>query len=238
MEKEVFCEIVGQEFKNFDKGFTKNKRNRFKNMLLQNVSLLKKIVELNKEKRTICEEYLKSSIDYSDDKFAFVDFDGSGLTQNCLAELMSTFYKEPIKSFYFASTPTQYEAINVKRFYYTRLQIKGMGHLYELFVKAPHGQTLGYEYTEQGYKPILENQKGNVYLGEDFEEGLIDSVRFMQEFKKEFFIDLDNEIVEQVLAFAMNDLPKDVADCLGAITASKEGKENNECAPKLHVIKA
>ena len=164
--------------------------------------------------------YLRQEIDTTNDNFAFVDLDGSGLTQNCLSSLINSFHVCKINTFYMAVTPLCYETINVNRYYYMMLKRPLQGKVMELLVRAPHGQTLSYERKDNKIYPILEKTSGKVFnLQENFESYLNGISLYAKYFSliNNSYCNVNRFLVDKYLNFVLRSIDKKTADILGSI---------------------
>lgn len=111
--------------------------------LNDNQKFIQFLIEKNKDKRMLVRDYLMQEIDLSDDKFAFVDLSGSGLTQGCLNDILRDFTNTPIRSFFFRMDQM---GVADNCIFYDFIPGRIQGSLImEMFCRAPHGQTKGYE---------------------------------------------------------------------------------------------
>lgn len=215
-------------------------RNKLIEYFTNNKQIIKEALNKNELQRQYTLKYLKDNIDYSDENFAFVDLDGSCLTQNCLAHLFNDFYNKPIKSFYYAVTPLCYEAINLEKYYFSAFKKPMMGHLIELLTRAPHGQTLGYD---SDGKPILEHvdekalKKWNF---EDYKLGILEFTLTLNEYAKQYnYISFESQkIMNFYLNYLYNSPDKKTANLLGELIHVSYGSEKNEFAPELNIFEA
>ena len=147
--------FLPENLRDYNKNYDKCHRKEILEALKNNQKYISQLQSENIEKCENLIGYLKQEIDFSDDNFAFVDLSGSGVTQNCLASVINTFYQKPINSFYFRNGIYKIEPRNVNRFYF--IQRNDACALLELTSRAPHGQTIGYKCNPEGkYEPILD----------------------------------------------------------------------------------
>lgn len=137
--------------------YTKKEAAFFSRNLMEN-EVLKEIVlkELtNKRERTL--NYLRQAVDCSDNKFAFVELNGTGVTQDCLGKLLYPIYGNKIRTFYYFkmkyTLPLNYSERYV--FFPSNLY---MNWIIEPFCRAPHGQTIDYRFKDGKYKPVLDSE--------------------------------------------------------------------------------
>lgn len=236
IEPKRLKQIAPSYFRKENNKLSKEQRLKLYNELIKNKEFIALII--NTETKTSCDNlvgYLKQELDFSDDKFAFVDLSGSGVTQNCLASVINTFYPKAINSFYFRNGLYKIEAKNVNRFVYTyRTEACA---LLELLARAPHGQTLGYELQKGRYEPILDLDKTQ---GGDFENYLNGILRYVENFiKYESWEFINPTIPNYYLDWLCKHIDKTIAEQLGSIAFSYVGKnELYEVAPKISMWEA
>lgn len=238
LTKEEFLSILPKNLHNYS---THKPDNRLAEYLYENKDVLKFAIEKNRAQKICVINYLKNTIDCTDDKFAFVDLDGSGLTQNCLARLMNNFYDKNIKSFYYAVTPACCRSLNLEKYYYYTLKRGNMGNMLELLTRAPHGQTLKYADKNEDYKPILEQidvENFKAWGFDNYINGMLEYCNLLNQNKYKY-IQLDNQVILDIyINYLFLSIDKNTATLLGSIVHTSYGKESDEFAPKLSVFDA
>ena len=238
LTKEEFLSILPKKLRNYS---TSKPDKRLAEYLYNNKDVLKFAIEKNKAQKNCVINYLKNTIDCTDDKFAFVDLDGSGLTQNCLARLMNNFYDKKIKSFYYAVTPACCRSLNLEKYYYYTLKRGNMGNMLELLTRAPHGQTLKYADKNEDYKPILEQidvENFKAWGFDNYINGMLEYCNLLNQNKYKY-IQLDNQVILDIyINYLFLSIDKNTATLLGSIVHTSYGKESDEFAPKLSVFDA
>lgn len=238
LTKEEFLSILPKNLHNYS---THKPDNRLAEYLYENKDVLKFAIEKNKAQKECVINYLKNTIDCTDDKFAFVDLDGSGLTQNCLARLISNFFNQNIKSFYYAVTPACCRSLNLEKYYYYTLKRGNMGNMLELLTRAPHGQTLKYADKNEDYKPILEQidvENFKAWGFDNYINGMLEYCNLLNQNKYKY-IQLDNQVIlDKYINYLFLSIDKNTATLLGSIVHTSYGKESDEFAPKLNVFDA
>ena len=238
LTKEEFLSILPKNLHNYS---THKPDNRLAEYLYENKDVLKFAIEKNKAQKECVINYLKNTIDCTDDKFAFVDLDGSGLTQNCLARLMNNFYDKKIKSFYYAVTPACCRSLNLEKYYYYTLKRGNMGNMLELLTRAPHGQTLKYANQDKNFEPILEQidvENFNAWGFDNYINGMLEYCNLLNQNKYKY-IQLDNQVILDIyINYLFLSIDKNTATLLGSIVHTSYGKESDEFAPKLSVFDA
>lgn len=238
LTKEEFLSILPKKLHNYS---TSKPDKCLAEYLYNNKDVLKFAIEKNKAQKNCVINYLKNTIDCTDDKFAFVDLDGSGLTQNCLARLMNNFYDKKIKSFYYAVTPACCRSLNLEKYYYYTLKRGNMGNMLELLTRAPHGQTLKYANQDKNFEPILEQIDVTNFKAWGFDSyisGILEYCNLLNQNKYKY-IQLDNQVILDIyINYLFLSIDKNTATLLGSIVHTSYGKESDEFAPKLSVFDA
>lgn len=112
----------------------------------------------NEERIDEIKQYLDNSIDFSK-KFAFVEYAGTGVTIDCVLDMLKGKIKSYCGTFYLYLSKKPDKQFGAK-FCYLPLN-DDFNNMIELLARAPHGQTLHYAKSEDGkYLPILEEKEG------------------------------------------------------------------------------
>lgn len=130
------------------------------------------------EERELAKEYLLQEVDFTDDKFAFVDVSGGGLTQGCLRELIKDKYQKPIHTFFF-----KIDRVNLVEGSVTDTFMPGFlenNLTIEMMCRAPHGQTKGYAWKDGKVIPVLEETESTTLI----EHGFYEYERGIREFSR------------------------------------------------------
>ncbi len=122
--------------------------------LQENMKFREYLVKGQKQKRELVVRYLQQEMDFSDDKFAFVELSGTGLTQKLLARLIGGFYTGRVRNFYFRLDNMQRNDRCSFHVFYPSNQNRGF--MVELLCRAPHGQTEGYKEEQGKLLPVLD----------------------------------------------------------------------------------
>ena len=238
LTKEEFLSILPKKLHNYS---TNKPDKRLAEYLYNNKDVLEFAIKKNKTQKDCVINYLKSTIDYTDNKFAFVDLDGSGLTQNCLARLINNFFNQNIKSFYYAVTPACCRSLNLEKYYFYALKRGNMGNMLELLTRAPHGQTLKYADKNEDYKPILEQINVTNFKAWGFDSyisGILEYCNLLSKIKYTY-LQIDNQLIlDKYINYLFLSIDKNTATLLGSIVHTSYGKESDEFAPKLSVFDA
>lgn len=193
--------------------------------------------------RRLVQKYLEQEIDTDDDRFAFVDISGGGLTQGCLQRLMSVRYKKPIRTFFF-----RIDRVNLMENSITNTFIPEFSEnriIVEMLCRAPHGQTRGYMQNEKKIVPVLENTESKALIEHglyEYERGILAFSRQMCETSKISGKQIAS--MKNVLLYLRNigqEPSEDVLEFFASMPSSESGREKKavEYAPKLteHDIK-
>ncbi len=191
---------------------------------------------LSDEKKRV-QQYLYQEIDMSDDRFAFVDVAGGGLTQGCLRELIKSKYQKQIRTFFF-----KIDRVNLVKKSITDTFIPSFlenNLTIEMMCRAPHGQTLGYKRDGEKIIPILESEECKTLIEHGFyeyEKGIINfSLRMSQVSSKckRQIGSLRNILL--YLQHIAEQPSKEILEYFASVPNSDSGREEEitEYAPKL-----
>ncbi|MBE6101401.1 MAG: hypothetical protein E7200_04775 [Selenomonas ruminantium] len=162
-------------------------------------------------KRQLVVDYLQQEVDVSDEKFAFVELGGGGLTQTCLARLMEIFYKGPIRTFFYKMDRVCMP--NDECIFYDFFPSKMKNDLIvEMICRAPEGQTEGYCREGRKVVPVKKEEEAEIYREKGYEE----YIRGIDIFTKFY--------AESVVRFEPNPSLKTSLACIDYISH----QENNE----------
>ncbi len=195
----------------------------------------------DKEKIMILTEYLKQNIDFTK-KFAFVEYAGTGETQDCLVKVMNFigYNKNNFMGSYYL-----YHSRNIESQYSKKYSMLRLNDIFtpgiELLVRAPHGQTLGYEDKNGKIEPLLDENEGKAlikYGYMEYIEGVEDYAKGMMNIiKKDSCWDLYNydNIVNYIEYLKTSLKDEKLIDFLGGIPFVLDGAtcEVSEYAPRL-----
>jgi FMN phosphatase YigB (HAD superfamily) len=203
--------------------------------LKNNKDFISLIEEKNKLKCENLIGYLKQNIDFSEDKFAFVDLTGSGVTQNCLASVINQFDERPINAFYMRSGIYKVKPKNVNRHYY--LLRNDACAMLELLARAPHGQTVGYRYdlSTKKYLPVLnETDEVKNWDYATYRQGII---AFTKEYLKlsdyKYFNATSSYLPTIYINWLVENIDAEMSKELGSVIFSNGGVCETEFAPQI-----
>lgn len=124
------------------------------NNLSDNTEFMQKYNSCITSRRKLIRNYFRQEIDCSNQNFAMVDLNGSGVTLNLLRELLSDYFPEKLKCYFMFNQFSPLSTTNVDKIVYA---INGRNYFeIELLCRALHGQTLGYCENNAKFIPILE----------------------------------------------------------------------------------
>lgn len=130
----------------------------------ESVEFKRLVVENQKVNRENAVQYLRQQIDTHNEKFAFVELNGSGYTQGCIMQLMKAACQSNCKTFYF-----QVEKMK----YYSEAQVFCPAHIEKNYIiealcRAPHGQCIAYDIQGSDVVPVLNEYGGGEAWEADF----------------------------------------------------------------------
>ena len=196
------------------------------------------LLKRNKPAKELLKQYLLQEMDLSDADFAFVDLSGGGLTQGCLAQMMSELTPYPVRTFYF-----RLNRMNLVNNHVTYVFIPGRLNgslIVEMMCRAPHGQTEGYRMKEDGRViPVMAESGEAKALTEhgytDFMQGVL---AYTNQYK-EVVSDIEQKnpinIVLDYMKQTVAVPHQEVLEFFGGMPNSVTGREKRviEYAPKL-----
>lgn len=176
---------------------------------------------LEKDKELLI-KYLEQEMDFSDDRFAFVDLNGSGFTMECLAEIIFKYFKVKTTAYYFDLIENRMKDFCTFLSFYP-----ACSGMVELFCRAPHGVTVGYKQEEGKIVPKLQKvyencwKKAGLY---DYLEGVELFVEKLSALQYTHWM-LDMNIVRTVLEYCQKEPCKEIQDFLGDMPHSNENED-------------
>jgi len=132
--------------------------------LIGNSNFKEKLFNINSKKRKNVQAYLKQEVNFKENN-GFVDFYGLGLTSNCFYKIIKNLNINT-NYLYFTFKNESYRYNNK----HTR-QYQGFGHVFwilEPLLRAPHGQTIGYQKIKGKVCPILEKTESSAIINWGF----------------------------------------------------------------------
>ncbi len=194
-----------------------------KEKLLKNQDFKELIINKNKEKKKLFLSYIRQEIDFGE-KFAFVDLNGSGRTQDNLADLINNnICKTHITSFYFNLQPDmEYKDNSIKSAYINTYNFNSL--FLELMCRTLHGQTLGYREENGKILPSLEYEDNPNMEKWGFEVYLDGLKSYSKLMAKE---QLKNNVLIcfEYLNYLKGLIDRETADAIGSIPFGQFGNE-------------
>lgn len=177
--------------------------------------------------------YLSQEVDFSDPDFAFVDLNGTGYTMECLSDVILEHFGRKTTVFYF-------DLLNNKKkdsYMFIPFCSECSG-LIELFGRAPHGATIGYEQRDTKIVPKLQPisktywERAGLY---DYIEGVELFADKVSQCDWECWME-DIRLVEAVLEYCKERPCQELQDFMGKIPHCNGVEEEKiEYAPVLSV---
>lgn len=195
------------------------------------------------DRRDRVRRYLQENLDVSDDNFAFVEIGGSGLTQEYLSVLLKDIYQPKIKTFYFKidrvfqSKWCEFD-VYLPSFFKTN-------RLIEMICRAPHEQTVDYEFAKGRMQPVFQGNEAGALLDHgflEFEEAILEFaktyLRNARGFSAELLTKVENSNAQSayLMEYAGEFPDKPLLDYLADTPTSETGRNNvsgEVFAPKL-----
>ncbi len=226
------------KIKNPDSIFSDEERITLKNQIIRNKELRQVILNTNKEKIELLNDYIKQEFDL-DKNIAFVDINGSGKTQDILTLYVNKLCKSTVHTFYISTSfPDENIALS-KKYTYCTIN-KPHYHYLELLFRSLGGQTIGYEKIENKIIPVRETISDDIILNWGFESYL----QGIKDFIKEILYSTKESINDVNLCYFYHDFltikcDNSIATILGDIPFLTIGNEKNikKVAPELSLWK-
>lgn len=194
------------------------------------------LLTVHKDKNVLAQNYLLQEIDFSDARWAFVELHGTGFTMGCLRNLLKPYCSCDIKTFYLTMDRVGdcgdsfvYNLLSLQSSY------KGM---LELFCRAPHGQTIGYELTNGKVSPVIEkNNDTNWHAGyyDEYLHGVLMYVDGLSTLNNRYNFFYDIKLCERYFSNITSGKDIIALNYWGDIVFShtNENKDIKKFAPKL-----
>lgn len=200
-----------------------------KKTLLGNRGFKQFIAKKQSDKRIRVIEYMQQEVDTSDDKFAFVELNGSGFTQYCLASLMGTYYTGSVCTFFLKlNSVNKYNSQKIRLISYMPNNLKA-SHVLEVLCRAPHGQTIDYCLKYGRYEPVMDDTEGNDLLAygyNDYTEGIEEFTKYLVEAEIATNIKVTNcNLTINGLEYVVKTPHKDILTFIGDIPFGATGRE-------------
>lgn len=186
------------------------------------------------EKRALAAAYLQQEIDVSDEHFMFVDVSGGGLTQGCLAQLLRTFSRFPVQTYFFKLDRVNLVLDCTYKVFFPSMLENNL--VIEMLCHAPHGQTCGYRREGDRIVPVLDGFEQEAFARHGFaqlEQALCTYAELMAE-----AADVPESIlavVKEYLVYVAHTPDEEVLTYFASFPNNETGREKKltEYAPKL-----
>jgi len=123
------------------------------------VSFKSYLQRTQQKKRESAVAYLRQEIDVSDENFAFVEINGTGLSQYCVAALMKEFYHGKVRNFFMSLDFIRVNINNLFAIYSYSMTLGNLNAFLENYTRAPHGITVGYRTENDTVVPVLNDEE-------------------------------------------------------------------------------
>lgn len=199
------------------------------------------ILKNNSSKKELFLKYLQQEIDFSKQDFAFVDINGSGRTQDNLAQLIQPFYKGKIINFYMHNQTDMKQNENSIKCSYINTA-KYISAWIELLCRTKDGQTIGYTEENGHIIPIKEfcENKSIIEWGYNYYiKGIEDYTKSILKIEQINNVNVNSiELYCTYFDFLTKKLDKKTAKIIGSIPFAIYGEEKNikQTAPAYNLI--
>lgn len=237
ISEEEFRKYLPIKYRNYEK-VSWNDIMYFKSFLEEREDFKEMLEKESEKRRKNVIGYLKQEIDFTQNDFAFVELSGSGATQECLVKICGEFYDKDIITFFLNLDNIKH---GEKCLFLNYLQNNNrMTVIIENLCRAPHGQTISYEYKDEKYFPVLEEHEVEALISHGYEEYVEGVCLFTQEYYSEKFIcDFMKENPQLYISFLhyiSYTADIEILDFIGGMPFESTGFGENvvEFAPRLN----
>lgn len=220
----------------------RKEREQIAEKLKTSTELKGKIIELLKTKKQLVKEYLKQEIDLSQKDIVFVDLHGSGKTQDYISSDLNEITNCNVYSLYLTNCLGKQKEKSKKMSYFSTLDY--MSYWIELLARCPQGQTIGYEKTNDGIKPVIENinPAGLLKWGfESYVEGIKAFCKYILDSESINGLSFNSiDLYCEYYVYFTQNLDYKTASIVGDIPYLSIGNEEktSKCAPPLTLIES
>ena len=187
------------------------------------------------EKRALVKKYILQEVDLCDNKFAFIDIQGTGETFNDFCDIFKEFVNEPIKIFYYdIFKKKQLENCKIYNFFSNQDCI-----MCESVCRAPHDITIGYRMMDDKVIPVLNSDDKKKWLKcgvDEFVKGAANFAYYMSKYVDGTYINEENQqLAVSAMSYLSENPCKFIMDYFAAIPHGDiENEEQYIFAPKLN----
>lgn len=211
-----------------------------KDQLCKNNALKDAVLEQNKLKSDNFLKYLQQELSGAG-KIAFADINGSGRTQDCIADMIKPFYDKTVYNFYLHNQVNMQQKYNSVKLSYLQTA-HYISAWVELLCRTPDGQTTGYKVEDDTILPVklYENDENIIKWGyEEYLQGIKDYTNKIIDVELKNNIDITTvELFTLYFDFVNTNIDKETADILGSIPFSLYNDKQKMCqsAPKMSLF--
>lgn len=187
--------------------------------------------ELSEKEKQKVIMYLSQEIDFSNSNFAFVDLNGTGVTMEYISDAVFEKFHKRIRAFYFDLFRNK-----ISDSYMFFSFCSEYSSLIELFCRAPHGATIGYDRKETKIIPKLQEidktywEKAGLY---DYFEGVELFADKASRYQCEYWME-SVSLVETILEYCRREPCQSLCEFMGSIPHYDGVEEEKvEYAPAL-----
>lgn len=187
-------------------------------------------------KKELAQRYLLQEMDLEDEQWAFVELHGTGFTTGGVCNLLKPYYGGKIRAFYLSMDRVGLCGDSVV---YNLLSLQSpYKHMVELFCRAPHGQTIGYEFKSDIVVPIIERNNDTKWHEGNYEDylcGIMAYVRGLSSIVSIYRCCNHVTLVDAYFSNIINGKDEIALDYWGGMTisATNENRLAKKVAPKL-----
>lgn len=189
-------------------------------------------IEDSTQKKEEVKSYLLQEINFTDENFALVDLHGTGRTTLYLCRLLSDDYKGRWNVLYYDLVEKVYE----EKCNFMSFSSDTKGFI-EIFGRAPHGVTKGYEKVNHHMVPIIDKEMDECFkksVLQDYTKGVeLFSKVMAQTLCIDDNIFISNDLSFQLLNYCKNKPHQSIVEFLADIPHSNNCNESNVYAPKI-----
>ncbi|MBO7672907.1 hypothetical protein J6S88_05810 [bacterium] len=226
--------------KNADKKLRENEIKYYEQIFLTDKNIKKTIIEKSQERVELLKDYFRQEIDFTEKDIAFVDINGSGYTQDFVAEILNEISPCTVWTFYYVNERMAQKDNSKKLCYFPTCR---WDVFLELLCRSCDGQTIGYKRTSMDeIIPVIEDSNSQAMKKwgiEDYMQGICDYTRNILTTEK--INEYESNMYEVYCNYSnyyYSALDINSAEIMGSIPYKTIGNESNilECAPKFKIL--
>lgn len=188
----------------------------------------------DKKKRKYVQKYLLQEIDYSDNGYALVDLQGTGLSIEYLTRILNEYLPGKLNVFYY----DMLEQCANEQCNFMVYSTYELCEIIEVLCRAPHGATVGYVKEDNKYVPQLEKIDACRWSKCGLKDYIHGAERFVEEITR-LFVDFDcrvkiNFISDFLLRYCCQNPDHIISEFLGELPQDNYNlNDSQKYAPKL-----